>query len=233
MSGRFRVQFHFATLLYFCIGARVAALCPKLKDRAVRGLRYKHIELVLFRTVNAPWKIGYWLDQQWVKNNLDPDNAALGAAIWDCDEPLYAGARSVLLSLMVLMVLRNTTIRAGYCIECLWDDKNDAVNRMRTFNRSTELRNHLEEHIKHRPWPSKCSGCSYISTDQQDYRRHLHDVHHYNKAICVPSEKARKKRSSSEIDEEPIGDANPPKRERRPRKQQRNLRHHRTLVQRI
>ncbi|KAH1913376.1 hypothetical protein KXV48_000659, partial [Aspergillus fumigatus] len=69
MSGRFRVQFHFTTLLYFCIGARVAAICPKFKHRAERGLRYKHIELVLFRTVDAPWKIGYRLDQTWVKNN--------------------------------------------------------------------------------------------------------------------------------------------------------------------
>lgn len=41
MSGRFRVQFHFTTLLYFCIGARVAAICPKFKHRAERGLRYK------------------------------------------------------------------------------------------------------------------------------------------------------------------------------------------------
>jgi uncharacterized C2H2 Zn-finger protein len=119
-----------------------------------------------------------------------------------------------------VMVFRNTTIRAGYCIECMWDDKKDAVNRMRTFNRSSELRNHLEEHIKRRRWPSNCSACSYTSTDQQHYRRHLHDVHHYNKAICVPTEKALKKRSSSEIDEESIGDRNPPRRERRTRKQQ-------------
>ncbi|KAK9580195.1 hypothetical protein V6Z90_008222 [Aspergillus fumigatus] len=586
MSGRFRVQFHFATLLYFCIGARVAAICPKFKHRAERGLRYKHIELVLFRTVDAPWKIGYRLDQTWVKNNVDPENTALGAAIWDCDEPLYAGAllllalaiadgalfgyssaadffeqvippgrnqlplrwndkalnrciirhttakgvsedplskeryqeafrqilrkiylntptihdyrrhlaesvkekytlqsasqllghkstsvtaesyvaslcgvdglnaargketdhthieyfqgyeqfyeqglprklpiqkelelgsdallvemraeidnagtpgdrerlnaqyraqkkriyarelerfrkewvrqrrdqfiltrgkecpiygeqsaekrtwcdimpelgrlvtvmssdeplefeakRAVVEDLVIhcqrdydvvylpgqepvegrcpahgcgkvmqdlkrpqrsshiqshirreksrvmgiplarvkycwecfsfhdaqssdfeehcashlrsmtiqhyeVMVFRNTTVRAGYCIECLWDDKKNAVARMRSFNRSTDLRNHLEEHISEKSWPSKCSGCSHISTDQQDYREHLHDVHHYNKAICVPSEKARKKRSFSDIDEGCVGDQDPPKRERRPRKQQ-------------
>ncbi|KAH1486714.1 hypothetical protein KXX06_004054, partial [Aspergillus fumigatus] len=57
-------------------GARVAAICPKFKHRAERGLRYKHIELVLFRTVDAPWKIGYRLDQTWVKNNVDPENTA-------------------------------------------------------------------------------------------------------------------------------------------------------------
>lgn len=46
MSGRFWVQFHFATLLYFCIGARVAALCPKFKDKAKRGLRYEVSALI-------------------------------------------------------------------------------------------------------------------------------------------------------------------------------------------
>lgn len=48
------------------------------------------------------------------------------------------------------------------------------------------------------------------------------DVHHYNKAICVPSEKTLKKRSSSEIDEESVVDENSPKRRRRPWKQQKN-----------
>ncbi|KAE8357006.1 hypothetical protein BDV28DRAFT_144673 [Aspergillus coremiiformis] len=138
----------------------------------------------------------------------------------DFEEHCASHLQSMTIQHYEVMVFRNTTIRAGYCIECLWDDKKDAVNRMRTFNRSSGLRNHLEEHIKRRRWPSNCSACSYTSTDQQYYRRHLHDVHNYNKAICVPTEKALKKRSSSEIDEESIGDRNPPRRERRPRKQQ-------------
>lgn len=138
----------------------------------------------------------------------------------DFEEHCASHLRSMTIQHYEVMVFRNTTVRAGYCIECLWDNKKNAVARMRSFNRSTDLRNHLEEHISEKSWPSKCSGCSHISTDQQDYREHLHDVHHYNKAICVPSEKARKKRSFSDIDEGCVGDQDPPKRERRPRKQQ-------------
>ncbi|KAH2707688.1 hypothetical protein KXW29_007424 [Aspergillus fumigatus] len=118
----------------------------------------------------------------------------------DFEEHCASHLRSMTIQHYEVMVFRNTTVRAGYCIEY--------------------LRNHLEEHISEKSWPSKCSGCSHISTDQQDYREHLHDVHHYNKAICVPSEKARKKRSFSDIDEGCVGDQDPPKRERRPRKQQ-------------
>ena len=72
---------------------------------------------MLFRDVNDPWKIGWRLNQQFVKNNEDPENtvyAALyftiifmdcecvriliskfirfGTAIWDCNEPIYSGA---------------------------------------------------------------------------------------------------------------------------------------------
>ncbi|KAF7134197.1 hypothetical protein CNMCM5793_005925 [Aspergillus hiratsukae] len=120
-----------------------------------------------------------------------------------------------------VMVYRNTIIRAGYCIDCMWDLRESAARRMTAFDRSTELRSHLDDHIKKKSWPSNCSDphCKHISTDERQYRRHLHDVHHYNKAICVSSEKALKKRSSSEIGKDSIGDGNPPKRQRRPRKQ--------------
>ncbi|RHZ53912.1 uncharacterized protein CDV56_104401 [Aspergillus thermomutatus] len=294
MSGRFRVQFHFVTLLYFCTGARVAALCPKSKNKAEQGLRYK---------------IGYRLNQHWVKNNIDPDNTALGAAIWDCDEPLYAGAL-FLLALAIAdgalfgyssaadffeqvippglnqlplrwneealdwCIIRHTTAK-GVSEDPLskerYQDAFRQILRKIYLNTPTihDYRRHLAESVKglrrkltiqkvlelesdallvkmraeidnagtagdrerlnaeyraqkKRIYARKFERFrkDYISTDQQDYRRHLHDVHHYNKAICVPSEKARKKRSSSEIDEESIRDGNPPKRERRPRKQQ-------------
>jgi hypothetical protein len=95
---------------------------------------------------------------------------------------------------------------------------------MTAFDRSTNLRKHLDDHINEKSWPSKCSDplCSHVSTDEQHYRRHLRDVHHYNKAICVPSEKTPKKRSSSKIDEESVVDGNSPKRRRRSWKQQKN-----------
>ncbi|KAG2005115.1 hypothetical protein GB937_009073 [Aspergillus fischeri] len=52
------------------MSGRVAVLCPKFKDKAEQGLCYKH----------------------WVKNNIDPNNKVLSAAIWDYDEPIYARA---------------------------------------------------------------------------------------------------------------------------------------------
>lgn len=94
ISGRYRVEFHFITLQFLCTGSRVSSFTPastKKKDDG-RGLRYKNIELVLFRAENAPWRIGWRLDQQFVKNNKDPENTVFGTAIWDCDEPIYSGA---------------------------------------------------------------------------------------------------------------------------------------------
>lgn len=120
-----------------------------------------------------------------------------------------------------VMVYRHTTLRAGYCIECMWDYKRAAARRMRAFERSTELRDHLEEHIEQKSWPSVCSDplCNHASTNELDYRRHLHDVHHYNKTICVQSKKVSKKRLSSMQDEESTPDRDHCMQLKRPRKQ--------------
>lgn len=40
----------------------------------------QNIELVLFRAVDAPWRIGWRLDQQFVKNNKDPENTMYAAS---------------------------------------------------------------------------------------------------------------------------------------------------------
>ncbi|PYH76412.1 hypothetical protein BO82DRAFT_321834 [Aspergillus uvarum CBS 121591] len=120
-----------------------------------------------------------------------------------------------------MMVYRNTTIRAGYCIECMWDDQCSASCRMRAYERSDELREHLQAHISIRSWPSGCAdpSCHYTFTTEQDYRRHLHDVHRYHKTICAPTETVLKKRPSSVLDDkirpcqnQPIQDKKPPKR---------------------
>ncbi|RHZ54243.1 uncharacterized protein CDV56_106367 [Aspergillus thermomutatus] len=92
ISGRYRVQFHLITLQFLCTGARVSSFTPASENKVGRGLRYRNIELVLFRADNAPWRIGWRLDQQFVKNNKDPENTMFGTAIWDCDEPIYSGA---------------------------------------------------------------------------------------------------------------------------------------------
>ncbi|KAF5857607.1 hypothetical protein ETB97_005536 [Aspergillus alliaceus] len=123
-----------------------------------------------------------------------------------------------------VMVYRHTTIRAGYCIECMWDDRLSAACRMRAFDRSTELREHLEEHVDRKSWPSECAdpSCNHIATEEQDYRRHLHDVHHYHKTICVRSKKACKKRLPSMQDEETTSDRDQRMQPKRPRKQGKN-----------
>ncbi|KAE8361714.1 hypothetical protein BDV27DRAFT_166718 [Aspergillus caelatus] len=120
-----------------------------------------------------------------------------------------------------VMVYRHTTIRAGYCIECMWDDRLPAACRMRAFDRSTELREHLEEHVDRKSWPSECAdpSCNHIATEEQDYRRHLRDVHHYHKTICVRAKKACKKRLSSMQDEESNSDRDHCMQRKRPRKQ--------------
>ncbi|KAE8160412.1 hypothetical protein BDV40DRAFT_313933 [Aspergillus tamarii] len=114
-----------------------------------------------------------------------------------------------------VMVYRYTTIRAGCCIEYI----------MRIFERSTELRDYLEGYIEQKSWPSICSDfcCNHASINELDYCRHLHDVHHYNKSICVRREKVCKKRSSSELDKELVADSNPLGLQKRPHKLQKKL----------
>ncbi|KAK6810460.1 hypothetical protein RU639_013781 [Aspergillus parasiticus] len=120
-----------------------------------------------------------------------------------------------------VMVYRHTTIRAGYCIECMWDDRLPAACRMRAFDRSPELREHLEEHVDRKSWPSECAdpSCNHIATEEQDYRQHLRDVHHYHKTIRVRSKKACKKRLSSMQDKESSSDRDHCMQRKRPRKQ--------------
>ena len=124
-----------------------------------------------------------------------------------------------------VMVYRHTTIRAGYCIECMWDDKLAASCRMRAFDRSNALRAHLEEHIEQKYWPSVCSDplCNHESMNELDYRRHLHDAHHYNKTICVRPGNRPKKRLYTELGKESVTNGNQLERQKRPRKLQKHL----------
>jgi len=123
-----------------------------------------------------------------------------------------------------VMVYHHTTIRAGYCIECMWDDKSAAACRMRASDRSNVLRAHLEEHIEQKSWPSVCSDplCNHVSMNELDYCRNLHDAHHYNKAICVRSGKGPKKRLYTELDKESVTDGNQLDQQKRPHKLQKN-----------
>ncbi|KAB8072431.1 hypothetical protein BDV29DRAFT_177335 [Aspergillus leporis] len=62
-----------------------------------------------------------------------------------------------------VMVYHNTTICAVYWIDSMWDSKSADACRIRVFDKSTELRRHLEVHIDQMSWPSVCSDplCSH------------------------------------------------------------------------
>ncbi|KAL2782402.1 hypothetical protein BJX66DRAFT_199881 [Aspergillus keveii] len=96
MTGRYRVQFPFLTHEYLCTGARIGAYTPAAKDKFTKGLRYKYIQIILFRATNAPWRIGWRVDQTWVKNNRNAEYRLFGIPIWDQDTPIFAGALPLL-----------------------------------------------------------------------------------------------------------------------------------------
>ncbi|PYH99229.1 hypothetical protein BO71DRAFT_415712 [Aspergillus ellipticus CBS 707.79] len=72
--------------------------------------------------------------------------------------------------------------------------------------------------------PSECPdpSCNHISKEEQDYRRHLHDVHHYHKAIYVAPKEAPKKRSSATLDEKTILDCTQSMQHKHPHKRRKN-----------
>ncbi|KAJ5139397.1 uncharacterized protein N7515_004245 [Penicillium bovifimosum] len=82
----------FALQLYLFTGARVGAFIPINKHRHQRGLRYKHIDLVLFRSNSSdePWKIGWRVNEQWLKKNRNPEYTVFGIGIRDDSRPQFA-----------------------------------------------------------------------------------------------------------------------------------------------
>lgn len=91
--GLLKILIVFALQVFLFTGARIGAFIPDAKKKKQRGLRYKvnernyeplafdcvladhrqHIELVLFRSANEPWRIGWRINQQWLKNNRNPN----------------------------------------------------------------------------------------------------------------------------------------------------------------
>ncbi|UDD61264.1 hypothetical protein AFCA_008643 [Aspergillus flavus] len=102
------------------------------------------------------------------------------------------------------------------------DEVKPAACRMSAFKKNTELKEHLEGHIQSKRWPSECvdPSCSHTAADEVDYRRHLRDVHHYQRNICVRPETTCKKRSSSALDESSTSDRKQPMEVKRPCKRQ-------------
>ncbi|KAJ5267504.1 hypothetical protein N7478_010312 [Penicillium angulare] len=68
-----KVQILFALQLYLFTGARVGSFMPSHSNKHERGLRYEHIDLVLFPSPTAQWEVGWRVNQTWLKNNRDPE----------------------------------------------------------------------------------------------------------------------------------------------------------------
>jgi hypothetical protein len=89
LPGLLKAIIMLALQLYLFTGARIGAFIPAHEDKDERGLRYKvstrwhcncarltfiqHIDLVLFPSSTAPWKVEWKVNQVWLKNNRNPE----------------------------------------------------------------------------------------------------------------------------------------------------------------
>ncbi|ODM23623.1 hypothetical protein SI65_01212 [Aspergillus cristatus] len=83
IHGLLKIFILFALQVYIFTGARIGAFVPEHKHRNQRGLRYRHIELVLFCSANEPWRVGWRINQQWLKKNRDEKYTVFGIGIRD------------------------------------------------------------------------------------------------------------------------------------------------------
>ncbi|KAI2791350.1 hypothetical protein POX_c04207 [Penicillium oxalicum] len=90
IPGLLKAIITLALQLYLFTGARIGAFIPAHEDRDKRGLRYKDIELVLFPSPTAPWKVEWKVNQVWLKNNRNPDYTVFGIGIRDTKKPQFA-----------------------------------------------------------------------------------------------------------------------------------------------
>ncbi|CAP95306.1 Pc21g04090 [Penicillium rubens Wisconsin 54-1255] len=90
IPGLLKAIITLALQLYLFTGARIGAFIPAYKDRDERGLRYKHIDLVLFLSSTAPWKVEWKINQVWLKGNRNPDYTVFGIGIRNTKRPQFA-----------------------------------------------------------------------------------------------------------------------------------------------
>ncbi|KAJ5288305.1 hypothetical protein N7508_011080 [Penicillium antarcticum] len=98
IPGLIKVDILFALQLYLFTGARVGSFMPSDENKHQRGLRYEHIDLVLFPSRTDPWEVGWRVNQVWLKNNRDSEYTVFGIGIRDSSKPQFASGE-VLLSL--------------------------------------------------------------------------------------------------------------------------------------
>ncbi|KAJ5975642.1 hypothetical protein N7481_009349, partial [Penicillium waksmanii] len=90
IPGLIKIQILFALQLYLFTGARVGSFMPSDENKGERGLRYEHINLVLFPSPTAQWEVGWRVNQAWLKNNRDPEYTVFGIGIRDSKRSQFA-----------------------------------------------------------------------------------------------------------------------------------------------
>ncbi|KAL2700119.1 hypothetical protein AAEP93_008642 [Penicillium crustosum] len=90
IPGLLKVVILFALQLFLFTGARVGAFVPSSEDKHERGLRYRHIKLVLFPSSTARWAVGWKVDQKWLKNLRCEKYTVFGIGIRDSNRPQFA-----------------------------------------------------------------------------------------------------------------------------------------------
>ncbi|OQE73307.1 hypothetical protein PENNAL_c0089G11954 [Penicillium nalgiovense] len=90
IPGLLKAIIMLALQLYLFTGARIGAFIPAHEDKNERGLRYEHIDLVLFPSSTAPWKLEWRVNQVWLKGNRNEDYTVFGIGIRDTKRPQFA-----------------------------------------------------------------------------------------------------------------------------------------------
>ncbi|KAB8208175.1 hypothetical protein BDV34DRAFT_233690 [Aspergillus parasiticus] len=188
--------------------------CGQLMEQLKKQLRNKHIHTCLLQEKSCIIGIPLRHLRYCWECFIFHDKRSL-----EFEEHCASHILSITTQYYEVIVFRHTTIRAGYCIEYMWHESS-ATYRMRAFENTLVLRSHLEEHISRKTWPSKYPDplCHHIADNEQDYRRHLHNVYHYNKTIYVRPRKLSVKRSCPELDENRATSENRHAQNERPRK---------------
>ncbi|MCJ1359649.1 MAG: hypothetical protein MMC33_009651, partial [Icmadophila ericetorum] len=91
-----KAQIPFAIAVFCWTGARTGAFFPDKENKDKGGLPYQDIEVILVRIPSGGWKVIYWINQRWVKNNRDPENTVYGASTSQHGKLLYDGTQYLL-----------------------------------------------------------------------------------------------------------------------------------------
>ncbi|KAJ6105933.1 hypothetical protein N7512_009450 [Penicillium capsulatum] len=132
MPGLLKAIIMLALQLYLFTGARIGAFIPAHEDKDERGLRYKHIDLVLFPSSSAPWKVEWKVNQVWLKNNRNPEYTVFGIGIRDTKRPQFAAGyvllaialqHGALFGIRTVEDLAKYDLSSGRPIELRWKDE--------------------------------------------------------------------------------------------------------------